>query len=190
MLQIPRNDRLYRVLCNLVAGSRSWRDGIALTLILSIVAVAGVLAYRHLESAPTLSPTGLELAHLDGHGAARLSDWNGTPLVVNLFASWCPACIGEMPAFERASHTYSGRLAVVGVDSQDSQPAGLRLAHETGVTYTLLSDTKNADLYRLLQGDGMPVTAFITPKGSVARVYSGELDEHLLQQLIDQLLKT
>jgi len=45
-------------------------------------------------------------------------------------------------------------------------------------------------LYRLLQGDGMPVTAFISRKGAVARVYSGELDEALLRQLTDQLLQT
>lgn len=178
------------MLRSLVARPRPRRDGIVLTLILSIVAVAGVLVYRHLESPPAPSPTSVELAHLDGPGAARLSDWNGTPLVVNLFASWCPACATEMPAFERVSRDYAGRVIVVGVDSQDSPTAGQSLARETGVTYTLLADTKNSDLYRLLQGEGMPVTAFINRKGEVARVYSGELDEALLRQLIDQLIET
>ncbi len=111
-------------------------------------------------------------------------------MVVNLFASWCPSCLTEMPAFERASHDYAGRMIMVGVDSQDSPAAGLRLARQLGVTYPLLADTSHADLYSLLQGQGMPVTAFIDRGGTVKRVYSGELDEALLRQLIDQLLQS
>jgi thiol-disulfide isomerase/thioredoxin len=169
---------------------RQWRSGVLLTLVLSIVAVAGVLGYRQLESDAGRSVTTLELARLDGPGSSRLGDWHGRPLVVNLFASWCPACLTEMPAFERASHDYAGRVVIVGVDSQDSQAAGVRLARQLGVTYPLLADTSHADLYSLLQGQGMPVTAFIGGDGTVRRVYSGELDEELLRQLIDQLLQT
>jgi thiol-disulfide isomerase/thioredoxin len=164
--------------------------GVVLALVLSIAAVAAVLGYRHFESTTPQSATTLQLARLDGPGTARLADWHGTPLVVNLFASWCPSCLTEMPAFERASHEYAGRLVVVGVDSRDSPTDGLRLARQLGITYPLLADTSHADLYALLRGQGMPVTAFIGRDGSVQRVYSGELNEALLRQLIDQLLKT
>jgi cytochrome c biogenesis protein CcmG, thiol:disulfide interchange protein DsbE len=167
-----------------------WRSGVLLTAVLSIVAVAGVLAYRHIESVQGQTATTLQLARLDGPGSSRLADWHGTPVVVNLFASWCPACLTEMPAFERASHDYAGRVIIVGVDSQDTPTDGLRLARQLGVTYPLLIDTSHADLYVLLHGQGMPVTAFISRDGTVRRVYSGELDEALLRQLIDQLLQT
>ena len=167
-----------------------WRSGVLLTLVLSIVAIAGVLGYRHFESASGQSVTTLQLARLDGPGTSRLADWHGTPLVVNLFASWCPACLTEMPALERASHDYAGRAAIIGVDSQDSPTAGLKLARQLGTTYPLLADTSHADLYALLQGQGMPVTAFIRRDGSVKQVYNGKLDDALLRQLIDQLLQT
>jgi thiol-disulfide isomerase/thioredoxin len=167
-----------------------WRSGVLLTLALSIVAVAGVLGYRHIESVQGQTATTLQLARLDGPGSSRLADWHGTPVVVNLFASWCPSCLTEMPAFERASHEYAGRVVIVGVDSQDASADGLRLARELGITYPLLIDTSHADLYALLQGQGMPVTAFIGRDGTVRRVYNGELDEALLRQLIDQLLQT
>ncbi len=167
-----------------------WRRGVLLTLVLSVVAVAGVLGYRHFESTSVQTATTLQLAQLDGPGTRRLADWHGTPVVVNLFASWCPSCLTEMPAFERASHDYAGRVVIVGVDTQDSPAAGLRLARQLGITYPLLADTSHADLYSLLQGQGMPVTAFIDRGGTVKRVYSGELDEALLRQLIDQLLQS
>ena len=164
-----------------------WR-GALLALILSAVAVTAVLGYRHFESPSGPSLTTLQLARLDGTGTSRLADWHGTPMVVNLFASWCPSCLTEMPAFERASHDYAGRVVVIGVDSQDSPTEGLKLARQLGITYPLLADTSHADLYALLQGQGMPVTAFIGKGGTVIRVYSGELDEALLRQLIDELL--
>ncbi len=166
-----------------------WR-GVFLTVVLSIVAVAGVLGYRHFVTAPSQSPTSVQLARLDGPGTKSLADWHGTPLVVNLFASWCPSCLAEMPSFERASHDYSGRVVVVGVDTQDTPQDGLAFARQLGITYPLLADTSRADLYASLQGQGMPVTAFIQRDGKVMRVYSGALDETLLRQLIDQLLKT
>ena len=167
-----------------------WRSGVLLTVVLSIVAVAGVLGYRHFEATSAQSVTTLQLARLDGPGTSRLADWHGTPLVVNLFASWCPACLTEIPAFERASHDYAGRVAIVGVDTKDSPAAGLKLARELGITYPLLVDTSHADLYALLQGQGMPVTAFIRADGTVKQVYSGELDDALLRTLIDQLRQT
>lgn len=165
-------------------------SGVALALALSAVAVAGVLGYRHFESVPAPSATTLQLARLDGQGSRSLADWHGTPVVVNLFASWCPSCLTEMPFFERASHDYAGRVVIVGVDSQDTPAAGLSLARQLGVTYPLLADTSHADLYALLQGQGMPLTAFIRSDGTVERVYNGELDEALLRQPIDQLLQS
>jgi thiol-disulfide isomerase/thioredoxin len=152
--------------------------------------VAGVLGYRHFEALPAQSASTLQLARLDGPGNKRLADWQGTPVVVNLFASWCPSCLAEMPSFERASHDYAGRVVIVGVDSQDSPQDGLRLARQLGITYPLLADTSHADLYASLHAQGMPVTAFIRRDGTVKRVYRGALDETLLRQLIDQLLQS
>ena len=149
-----------------------------------------MLGYRQLQSASNPSATSLVLDRLDGPGSKRLSDWHGTPLVVNLFASWCPACLTELPAFESVSHDYAGRIAVVGVDTRDSPSSGLSLARQLGVTYPLFSDTDRADLYAAFGGQGMPVTAFIDRDGNVKQVYSGELSGALLRQLIDKLLHT
>ncbi len=161
-----------------------------MTAVLSALAVIAVLGYRHVESSGTPSATSIALNRLDAPGSNRLSDWHGRPLVVNLFASWCPACLTELPAFEKVSHDYAGRVVIVGVVSRDSPSSGLALARQLGVTYPLLSDTDRAELYGALGGQGMPVTAFIDRGGEVTQVYSGALDEALLRQLIDKLLRS
>src|SRR5260370_40196369 len=104
-----------------------WRAAL-LTMVLSAVAVAGVVGYRHLESTSGQTATTLQLSRLAGPGTGRLADWHGIPVVVNLFASWCPSCLSEMPAFERASHDYAGRGAIVRRDRPGQPTEGLRPA--------------------------------------------------------------
>src|SRR5260370_35155544 len=104
-----------------------WRAPL-LTLVLSAVAVAGVLGYRHLESTSGQTATTLQLSRLDRPRTGRLADWHGIPVGVNLFASWCPPCLSGKPAFEGASHDFAGRPAIVGVATQDNPTVRIRLA--------------------------------------------------------------
>ncbi len=160
----------------------AWAAGAIATLLLSAISVGGVLLYRAHQSPPTQYATD-DLPRLDGQGTIRLADMRGHPLVLNFFASWCPACIAEMPAIDRVYRQAGGKLFVVGVDEQDTPAAGLDLARSVGVSYPLAVDSGSL-LYQELQGEGMPITAFYRSDGSLAQVYDGELDEQLLQQTI------
>ena len=169
--------------------ARTWAAPTAVAILLSAVAVGAALGYRHLVAAPSAGNSRSELAlpRLDGDGSKRISDFRGRPLVVNFFASWCPACITELPGFERAAHDYSGRIAFLGVNEQDDPAAGLKLAREAKLTYPLVRDTGDNRLFRLLHGAGMPTTVFLTSDGSVRLTYSGELSEELLRQRLNDL---
>ena len=163
----------------------SWAGGVIATVMLSTVAVGGVLFYRAHEQHPTLYATA-ELPSLDGRGTIRLADMRGHPLVLNFFASWCPACIAEMPVLDRTYRQARGKLYVVGVDEQDTLADGLALARRVGVSYPLAVDSGNR-LYQKLEGEGLPITAFFRADGSLARVYDGELDEELLRGIVTGL---
>ena len=56
-------------------------------------------------------------------GDFDLSKFRGTPVLVNLWASWCAPCIKELPTLDKlaASHRDDGQLGVIAV-SQDSGP--------------------------------------------------------------------
>ncbi|QDP20533.1 TlpA family protein disulfide reductase [Sphingomonas xanthus] len=58
-------------------------------------------------------------------GTFTLSKFRGTPLLVNLWASWCAPCIKELPTLQQleSAHAGDGRLAVIAV-SQDMAPQG------------------------------------------------------------------
>lgn len=117
-----------------------------------------------------------------------LSDFQGTPVVLNFWASWCPACVAEMPDFEQVHKALGGEVTFIGLDTQDiSREAALALAAETGVTYQLADDPDGA-IYAEFGGLAMPTTVFIDAQGRIADVHAGALFAEDLSELIDSLL--
>jgi thiol-disulfide isomerase/thioredoxin len=55
----------------------------------------------------------------DPDGApARLADFQGKPVLLNLWATWCAPCVAEMPTLDKLAAREGGRLQVLTV-SQD-----------------------------------------------------------------------
>ena len=56
-------------------------------------------------------------------GDISLADFEGVPVLVNLWASWCAPCIKELPTLQKVEQAQSkaGRLGVIAV-SQDRAP--------------------------------------------------------------------
>ena len=56
-------------------------------------------------------------------GEISLVEFRGTPVLVNLWASWCAPCVKELPTLDRLaqSHRVDGQLGVITI-SQDSGP--------------------------------------------------------------------
>ena len=63
------------------------------------------------------------LPALEGTSPITLSTFRGKPVVVNFFASWCRDCRAELRAMAGLARATSGRLSVVGVDSNETSTA-------------------------------------------------------------------
>lgn len=55
-------------------------------------------------------------------GDISVADFKGTPVLVNLWASWCAPCIKELPTLDRLaqSHDIDGELGVIAVNEEDT----------------------------------------------------------------------
>ena len=52
----------------------------------------------------------------------KLSDYKGTPVVLNFWASWCPPCKSEMPSFNEMSKKYSkDKVVILMINLTDGQ---------------------------------------------------------------------
>lgn len=124
---------------------------------------------------------------LGGGAPVRLrAPASGLPTVLNVWASWCPPCIREVPAFIRFARERAGQIAVVGVNTVDVDEYALAFAIEAGMHYPSLVDA-NAKI-SLSFGQGVPKTIFLAADGSVRHVVAGELSYQQLNALTEQYL--
>jgi cytochrome c biogenesis protein CcmG/thiol:disulfide interchange protein DsbE len=136
------------------------------------------------EASTGASAPSVEMVAFGGETIA-LADYAGTPVVLNIWASWCPFCVAEMPDFEDVSNAHADEVVFVGVNLQDDAGAADGLAVETGVTYQLARDPQGV-VYSAFGGIGMPTTVFIDADGVVSEVVTGQLSREGLEAKISQ----
>ncbi len=129
----------------------------------------------------------VEFETFEGETVA-LSDFEGKPVVLNFWASWCPACAAEMPDFEQVHQALGDDVTFIGVDMQDiSRDAALQLVEETGVSYQLVDDPIGA-VYSQFGGLAMPTTVFIDAQGRIVDTHAGALFAADLAERVETLL--
>jgi len=161
--------------------------GLIAAVVLGAVAVSFVLRPAPSGSSrPEGAASSLELTDFDGTRFA-LASYRGKPLVVNFWASWCPSCAAEMPAFQRVYQALDGRVEFVGINNNDERTAAEELARSVGVTYRLVEDPRG-ELFSAFGASGMPTTVFIDAEGRVAETVAGVLTEEQLRGLIEEHL--
>ena len=136
-------------------------------------------AMRLLDVGPTSSPE---------HGEFRLSDHEGSPVVINFWASWCPPCRQESPSFERLWRRYRDTgIQFVGVDIQDDVSDAEAYVREFGLTFPNGVDPDGAITveYGVI---GLPVTFFIGSSGVVEGRWVGAIPEDKLEEWVRTLI--
>jgi cytochrome c biogenesis protein CcmG, thiol:disulfide interchange protein DsbE len=132
----------------------------------------------------------------NGWSPVRLAKLQGKPVVLNFWASWCIACITELPNFEKVWKSFNGRVTIVGMDvtglQGETKGAGLTFARRAGVTYRLAYDPSGL-LYAHFSPSRtrpiMPITVYVDGRGIVKeRHFGGPLSEKELRDAIAQFL--
>ena len=131
-----------------------------------------------------LPPQSFDL--FDG-AVATFEDFEGTPLVINFWASWCPACVAELPDFQAVHEQRGDEVTILGIANADFRPAAVDLAVQVELTYTLADDPDGV-LFLDFGLIAMPSTLFVSPDGRIVEVFSGQLNEPALNDRIDKLL--
>ncbi len=110
-----------------------------------------------------------------GRGAfeARLTELRGHPVVVNQWASWCGPCRFEFPFFERQARKYEGRVAFLGVNSQDSRDDAAAFLKELPVPFPHYFDPDGSVARLFRGGRAFPTTAFYDAAGKLVFTHPG-----------------
>ena len=116
----------------------------------------------------------LALNCLDGQSILDLSTARGVPMVVNVWASWFPPCIAEMPLLEQAAEELQGQVQFLGINLQDDREAALQLLADLDVNFASVED-RSGDTRASLSIPGPPVTYFVQPNGVIVGRWDGQI---------------
>ena len=114
---------------------------------------------------------------------------DGSPVVLNFWATWCAPCERELPALQSTAAHYGERAQVVGVNLDQVETAEYveRYVDERGLTFTIPLDPQQetAQAYNII---GMPTTFFIDGSGVIQQVWPGEMNRITLVENIEAML--
>lgn len=110
---------------------------------------------------------------IDGSITDKLAGLRGVPVVVNQWASWCPNCKSEFPFFQQASKQFRGKVAFVGLDSQDDRGNAEEFLKQYPVEYPSIYDESASQAGSIGGGQGWPTTIFFNRLGQRTYVRPG-----------------
>lgn len=125
----------------------------------------------------------VELSCLDGRSRLTLTHLPSRPFVVNLWASWCDPCRREAPRLAAAASAATGRVAFLGIDTDDDRTAALSFLHDFGIDYPQLTDA-GSDVLHGLSSPGLPVTVAIDATGHIVYRRIGEISADQLADAV------
>ncbi len=170
-----------------------------LLIVVGLVALIGVAYFAYTRLAPSYQPNSQEpsgekiespdFTVTDPNGnSVKLSDFEGEPVVLNFWASWCPPCLAEMYDFNELYQEKGQEVSFLMVNMTDGQ----RETKEKAITYidregfafpVYFDLDQNAAI--AMEVSSIPTTYFIDRDGFIVSGYRGGIDKAMLQEGID-----
>jgi thiol-disulfide isomerase/thioredoxin len=155
--------------------------------------MAALLVFRFSHAkAPTAAETLFAASFPDAQNKPQsLSQWRGKVMVVNFWASWCPPCREEMPAFDALQVKYAPKnVQFVGISAEDVAKLN-QFSSEVKIGYPLLAG--DIDAMSLAESMGndksiLPYTVVIDKTGKIAKIWFGIVDDSELENTLATLI--
>lgn len=160
------------------AGWRAWRRPelqrpLLTAFIVAAVTHGGLTAGLRYWQARTIALPDAVLTGLDGR-STRLAALRGQPIIVNLWATWCPPCRREMPALAAAQAWYDDVHIVFANQGEDAGTI-VRYLDREGIALDLVLVDRLSRLSQDAGARGLPTTLFFDAEGRLIDAHVGEL---------------
>ena len=111
---------------------------------------------------------------------------DGRPVVLNLWASWCPPCRDEMPHFDDAARRHP-EILFLGVAVRDDPDAAAATVAELALAYALGADL-DGSVDAAFPSPGLPATFLIGSDGTLLGAVYGSLEPEDIEALLSRYL--
>lgn len=176
----------------LVALWQAWRSA-ALRVPLMLGLLAGTLmwtilpAVLRMGTGPTLSDLeGISLTTMQGTTESLANLAHGKPLVVNLWATWCPPCRREMPELAAAQRQVPGVTFIFANQGENPVTVQKYLTASQLVLANVVLDP-GKKLGEQLGSTALPTTLFFDASGGLVETHIGALSSASLASKLQRL---
>ena len=159
----------------------------SLVIIVLIVILLGILILLQTKDSPYntsrgpqmvkgLSAPNFRLPGLDGQ-MVSLTDYKGKVVLLNIWATWCPPCVEEMPSMEKLYQELQGEgceILAVSIDESGAQDV-LPFMKKHKLSFPALIDSRGT-LKGLYQTTGVPESFIIDKDGMLVEKVIGPRD--------------
>jgi peroxiredoxin len=162
----------------------SWRSIVLIFLLLAGVGIITLLQskdYTFNLSGKSRLGKGVQapdftLPDIEGK-MVSLAEYRGKVVLLNIWATWCPPCVEEMPSMERLYQEMKGEdfeILAVSIDTSGTE-AVLPFMKKHRLNFTTLTDTKGT-IKNIYQTTGVPESFIIDKNGMIAEKVLGPRD--------------
>ncbi|MBF7052956.1 TlpA family protein disulfide reductase [Halomonas sp. KAO] len=138
------------------------------------------------EQGRPLPDTPLTTLAGDPTALPELAEREAKPLVVNLWATWCPPCRREMPVFEQAQNEISD-ITFAFVNQGENVALVNRFLDEMSLDLDNVLLDAQTTLGDVTGAMAMPTTLFYDAEGQLVNTHFGELSHATLRQGLERL---
>ncbi|GMQ77910.1 MAG: hypothetical protein BMS9Abin02_0401 [Anaerolineae bacterium] len=173
----------------------SWTTAAIWVGLLAIIAVLGWSLIQVQKKSPSTTAPDFEMQFFDGYGwqgrtTANLSEFEGRPVVLNFWASWCVECLLEADLLEQTWRQYKDQgLIFLGIAYVDVEPKSMQYLEDFNITYPNAPDLRTAisEEYGIT---GVPETFFINKDGEIIHHQIGAVNETMINTLVSKMLSS
>ncbi|MFJ3481826.1 prolipoprotein diacylglyceryl transferase family protein [Pseudomonas sp. NPDC090202] len=162
----------------------------ALRKALGLAVLSGLLFWGLTTAAFDAQQAKTRLPELTLRNAAgepvRLHELVGKPLVINLWATWCPPCRREMPVLAAAQQAHP-EVTFLFVNQAESPRDVATFLTAQGLHLDNLLFDDSGELAKRIGSAALPTTLFYQPDGRLLGSHLGQLSSASLKQYLDGL---
>lgn len=167
---VPATDKQYPCIDQRMSGIGMRVIFLVLFLVSAISATAYASTPGEVEVGSYLRDA--KLQGLDGK-TRKFSDFQGKPLIINVWASWCGPCRAEMGSLNRLARRYGGKqFNVIGISTDDDGDAAAKFIKRSKVSFENFLDSRLL-LENMLGADAIPLTVLVDAHGRVLEKVRG-----------------
>ena len=108
----------------------------------------------------------------------------GKPLLLNVWATWCPTCYAE---HQYLNHLAKQGVPIIGLDYKDNSKKAVKWLHDLGNPYQVVLKDEKGSFALDLGVYGAPETFILDGKGVIHYRYAGDVNERVWQEKLQPI---